>query len=124
LIVADARHALGRSGEAAAEAFLARGGLRILERRFRVKVGEIDLIGERDGTIVFVEVKTRSGSRYGTPAEGVTALRRLRLARAAETYLARHGWTDRPCRFDVVEVFAAGEGDLRVNHIEDAFRPG
>ena len=120
---ADPRARLGRLGEAAAESTLRRAGFTVLERRYRLRTGELDLIAEHDGVVVFVEVKTRRGSGYGRPAEAVTPAQQRRLARAALGYLQRKGWLDRPCRFDVVEVFAAGSAVARVRHIEDAFRP-
>jgi putative endonuclease len=118
----DPRQALALAGERAAELALSRAGLTVLERRFRVKLGEIDLIAERGPLLVFVEVKTRSGTTYGPPAEAVTAAKQRRIAQVAELYLQRRGWTRRPCRFDVVQVFAGPEGVERVDHLEDAFR--
>ena len=94
--------------------------MRVLERRFRLRIGEIDLIAERGELLVFVEVKARRGTTAGRPAEAVTPAKQRRLARVALAYLARRGWLDRPCRFDVVEVFEGG----RMRHIEDAFRIG
>ncbi len=119
----DPRQRLGRIGEMAAESLLRRAGLTVLERRHRQRVGEVDLIVERGRLIVFVEVKTRHGTFYGTPAEAVTPAKQRRIARAALGYLQQRGWLDRPCRFDVVEVYAAGSTVERVRHIEDAFRP-
>lgn len=120
--LADSRGRLGRRGEAAAEALLRRAGMRILERRFRVRCGEIDLIAEREGRIVFVEVKARRGTGYGIPAAAITKSKRERIARVALAYLQRRAWLGRPTRFDVVEVMAGpGEG-LETRHIEDAFR--
>jgi putative endonuclease len=118
----DPRQRLGRLGEAAAEAALERGGLKIVARRFRLRSGEIDLIAERGDLVVFVEVKTRRGSRYGAPAEAVTHVKRERMARAALVFLCRTQWLDRRVRFDVVEVYADGDRILRVRHIADAFR--
>jgi putative endonuclease len=119
---ADPRQALGRLGEAAAEAALRRAGLRILERRCRLPAGEIDLIAEERGILVFVEVKTRRGTGHGRPAEAVTLRKRHRMARVALSYLSRRKWLERRCRFDVVEVFATGSAVRRIHHIRDAFR--
>lgn len=119
----DPRHALGEAGEAAAERWLVGRGLAIVARGFRCRIGEIDLIARDGPLVVFVEVKTRSGAGYGRPAEAVTAIKRSRLTRTAALFLARNGWGDRPCRFDVVEVEPGGAG-WRVRHIPDAFRPG
>lgn len=120
----DPRQALALAGERAAEVELGRAGLTVLERRFRVKIGEIDLIAERGPLLVFVEVKTRRGTAYGLPAQAVTPAKQRRIARVAAVYLQRRRWTRRPCRFDVIQVFAGPEGVRRVDHIEDAFRLG
>ena len=117
----DPRQRLGREGERAAEAVLCAAGMRVLERRYRARLGEIDLIAEQGQWLVFVEVKARSGRGYGMPAEAVTAAKRRRMARVALLYLQRRGWLERPCRFDVVEVVAAA-GVLKVRHLVDAFR--
>jgi putative endonuclease len=119
----NSRRVLGLAGEAAAAAQLAREGLTIVARGFRARCGEIDLIARDGGVVVFVEVKTRTSSAFGSPAEAVTAEKRRRIARAASLFLARSGWSDRACRFDVVEVFPVGEG-WRVTRISDAFRTG
>jgi putative endonuclease len=120
--LADSRGRLGRRGEAAAEALLRRAGMRILERRFRVRCGEIDLIAEQDGRIVFVEVKARRGTGYGIPAAAITKSKRERIARVALAYLQRRSWLNRPTRFDVVEVLAGPGQKVETCHIEDAFR--
>ena len=69
---ADARGRLGRIGETAAEQALRSKGITVLERRFRLRSGEIDLIAEQGDLLIFVEVKTRRGTGYGRPAESVT----------------------------------------------------
>jgi len=121
-LLAESRGRLGERGEAAAEGLLRRAGMKILERRFRVRFGEIDLIAEQGGQLIFVEVKTRRGSGYGRPAAAVTGIKRERMARVALAYLQRRSWLGRPCRFDVVEVLAAPGGELETRHIADAFR--
>ena len=118
----DSRQWLGRQGEAAAEEALVRAGLRILERRFRSRFGEVDLVALDGDVMVFVEVKTRRGLRFGSPAEAVIPRKQARLARAALAYLSRHGMLDRCSRFDVVEVLAEAGGRMVVRHIPDAFR--
>jgi len=116
------RQATGRAGEAEAERLLLRAGMTVLDRRFRRSGGEIDLIARDGDTLVFVEVKTRSGEGYGMPAEAVGATKRARMARAALAWLQRHDALEVPCRFDVVEVIAAADGRLETRHLEDAFR--
>ncbi|HEX6853015.1 MAG TPA: YraN family protein [Candidatus Polarisedimenticolaceae bacterium] len=119
----DPRHALGLEGEEAAARHLEATGMRVIERRWRCRAGEIDLVAEDGEVLVFVEVKARGGDGFGTPAEAVTAGKRRRLATLATWYLVERDAQDRPCRFDVVEVVAHGSG-AEIRHLPDAFRPG
>jgi putative endonuclease len=116
--------ALGRAGEALAARHLEARGLRILERGFRTRDGEIDLVAADGGTVVFVEVKARSGTACGRPAEAVHARKQRRLVRAARIWLHRHGATESPCRFDVVEILSLPGGEASAHHITDAFQDG
>jgi putative endonuclease len=118
-----ARRSIGEAGEEAAGRWLVRSGLTIVARGFRSRFGEIDLVAREGSVVVFVEVKTRTGDRFGRPAEAVTRAKRARLTRTAAIFLARFGWNDLPCRFDVVEMQPRGER-WHVTHIPDAFRPG
>ena len=113
---------LGREGEKIAARHLERKGLRILERGFRTRAGEIDLVAEQDGVLVFVEVKARSGLGCGRPADAVDARKRGRIVRAAQLWLSRHGSGEAPCRFDVVEVLSEDGAQPLVHHIPDAFQ--
>jgi len=117
------RRLLGNAGEDAAARWLSRAGLVIVTRGFRARCGEIDLIARDGPVLVFVEVKTRTQEAFGRPIEAVTAQKRRRLALVASLFLARSGWGERACRFDVVEVVPVGTR-WRVRHIPDAFRPG
>ncbi|MGA0611346.1 YraN family protein [Caldimonas sp. KR1-144] len=106
----SATKALGDAGEAQALAHLQAAGLRLVERNYRVArgpgaaAGEVDLIlRERDGTLVFVEVRARGSSRHGGAAASVTAVKRARIVFAARHYLAHLG-APPPCRFDVVAI--------------------
>lgn len=90
----------GKAAEALAEAHLRRHGLRVLARNFRCKGGEIDLVCEEAGTLVFVEVRLRSSARFGGAAASITAAKRRRIVLAARHYLVRAG--ERPCRFDAL----------------------
>ena len=78
------RQGLGRMGEELARRHLVAAGYSVLEANYRGKTGEIDLIVRKDGTIVFVEVRTKRGGAYGTPEESITASKRARLVTAAE----------------------------------------
>ncbi len=117
------RQCLGRAGEEAAVQALCAAGYRIVERNVRLRRGELDVIAEEAGDLVFVEVKTRRSSTFGTPAESVGPRKRHALARLAAGYLARRGLGDRACRFDVVEVRVDASGGQRVEILRDAFRP-
>ena len=117
----DGRARLGARGEQLAADHLARAGMRILEINWRCgRLGEIDLVAEDKGVIVFVEVKSKSGEGYGAPEEMLTAWKRRRLAVLARAYLQRRHWLTRPARFDVVAVEWEA-GGARLRHIRDAF---
>lgn len=93
----------GGAAERLAAAFLEREGLRILERNYRCRFGEIDLIAVTHATLVFVEVRARVSEAYGGAAGSITAAKRRRIVAAARHYLASHP-AKRACRFDVVLV--------------------
>jgi putative endonuclease len=99
-----ARQELGKLGEELAVEELTRRGYAILERRYRTRYGEIDIVADDRGTLVFVEVKARVDAEFGTAAEAVTPWKQRRLARMARFYLACAEVVDRPCRFDVVAI--------------------
>jgi putative endonuclease len=110
----------GDAGEELACEHLRRLGLRILARNYRCRAGEIDIVAEDRGTVVFVEVKERRGESHGSAVDAVTALKRLRVIRAARTYAAIHGLSDAPLRFDVVAIDWGPLGP-RVRHDAGAF---
>jgi putative endonuclease len=99
-----ARQKLGKTGEDLAVRALESRGYAILARGYRTRHGEIDIVADDRGTIVFVEVKARVTAEFGTAAEAVTSRKQRRLARMATDYLVRQQISDRPCRFDVVAI--------------------
>ena len=105
------RQALGKSGEDLAVEELERRGYAILDRRYRTRHGEIDVVARDGECIVFVEVKARRTAEFGRAAEAVTPAKQRRLASMATDYLARHHLHLSPCRFDVVAI--DGEGESR-----------
>jgi putative endonuclease len=109
--------ALGRQAESTALEFLRRRGLRCLWRNFHTRLGEIDLIMQDTGDIVFVEVRQRATKRFGGALESVTAAKRRRLIAAARYYLLTHA-PNAACRFDVVAI----DGQGRIEWIRDAFQ--
>lgn len=120
--MARSRQDVARLGEAAAVAALRDAGYRILDTNVRLRRGELDVVAEEQGVIVFIEVKSRRSALYGTPAEAVTARKRRTLVGLAAAYLARRALAGRPCRFDVAEVWCGRDGrPARVAIIRDAF---
>jgi putative endonuclease len=115
------RVSLGKAGEDAAVRFLEKKHYRIVGRRFRMLRGEIDLIALERGTLVFIEVKARTGRDFGQPEESVTARKQEQIRKIAQAYLAKSRLANIPCRFDVVSVmFGEGRHPL-VRHIQNAF---
>ncbi|HJT23020.1 MAG TPA: YraN family protein [bacterium] len=116
-------HQKGKWAEERAAAFLRLKGYRILEKNYRVPQGEIDLIASRNGTLVFVEVKSRKGSSQGTPLEAVSPHKVGRLSAAAAVYLSYQRKAPPSCRFDVVTLGPEKNwmGLAKIRHIENAF---
>jgi putative endonuclease len=104
------RQELGKTGEDLAVDALASRGYAILDRRYRTRHGEIDIVARDGETTVFIEVKARATVEFGTAAEAVTPQKQRRLVSMATDYLARHRLLERPCRFDVVAVDGVGAG--------------
>lgn len=98
------RKEIGAFGEKTAREWLKKNGYAIIARNYSCRAGEIDIIACRGGTLVFAEVKTRTGDAFGTPAEAVDRTKQQHMKRAAQWYLQEHRITDTPVRFDVVEV--------------------
>jgi putative endonuclease len=117
---------LGAKGEKFAVRYLKSKGYRILECNYRVRLGEIDIIAEQDKTLVFVEVKTRTDTLYGSPFESVTFKKQQQLSRVALEYLSTgEGLGNRPARFDVVGVRLNGCNteykDAEIELLQNAF---
>ncbi len=112
----------GRRGEDWAARYLQRNGYRIVERNLRARIGEIDLIAQEGRTLCFVEVKTRSSTRFGWPEEAVTPGKRQKIIRLAQWYMRRHpAQPGTAIRFDVLSILST-EGDPgRIRLIKGAF---
>lgn len=114
------RISFGKLGEKEAERVLKKNGYRIIEKNYRCRYGEIDLIA-RDGDVVaFVEVKTRGGDAFGTPKCSVDKRKQGRIITTSEVYMSEKGLTDQAVRFDVVSIEARG-GGYTVELIKNAF---
>lgn len=107
----------GRVAEDGAERFLTRQGLRVIDRNFRRRFGEIDLIAREDDVLVFVEVRKRSHRGFADGAESITPRKRQRLLRTAEAYLQQRRWPG-PVRFDVIVLDASD----RIEWLQDAIQ--
>ena len=114
------RKELGRVGEDIACGYLQGLGLVIVDRNWRSRTGEIDIVARGEGLTVFVEVKSRRSLEFGAPEESITIGKRSRLRALAGEYLAlKRPGTE--VRFDVVSVFFSPDGSDAVTHIPDAF---
>ncbi len=114
-------HALGKSGEEVAIAYLKKNKFKVIERGFRFHRGEIDIIAYERDTLVFIEVKTRKSLEFGLPEESVTSFKQQQIRKIAEAYLAMRSLRNVPCRFDILSLFFSPKDGYRVNHLRDAF---
>lgn len=110
-------HQKGVQYEAIAARYLERNGYLILEQNYRCHYGEIDIIAEQQGTLVFVEIKYRQSDRYGSPSTAVDYRKRRHISRTALHYYSYHGYEqEKPCRFDVIEIQGR-----KIRHLINAF---
>lgn len=114
----------GKEGERAAVKFLKKKGYRIIEKNYRNKSGEIDIIAEHGQVLVFVEVKSRAGAEWGEPLEAITPHKQRKIGQVARGFMTRHKIENRDCRFDVVGI--KGDPDepkqWEIQLVQDAFR--
>jgi putative endonuclease len=115
---------LGRIGEDHAARFLASRGYQIRDRNFRLRGGaEVDIVAEHKGTLVFVEVKSRTADDGFVPRDKVNARKQRQVARAADAYLRTRERRERVMRFDIVEVYLTPQGRVqKIEVLEGAFR--
>ena len=119
----EGRREIGRKAEEAACAWLRRHGWKLVQRNYRCREGEIDIIVQRGGLTAFCEVRARSAGCLVNPAESVGLTKQRRLVKAARRWLQemeRRGMPCGECRFDVIAVIVEG-GRLKIEHVEDAF---
>jgi putative endonuclease len=123
--VVDARRQVGANGEEAVAAWYRAAGYTVLDRNWRVREGELDVVAANGEYLVFCEVKTRRGDRYGLPVEAVTARKQQRLHHLAMLWLGQHEADGqrrrRALRFDVASVVPDGRGGWNVSVLEAAF---
>ena len=117
----DGRRVVGRQGEDAAAAWYEAAGYEVLDRNWRIREGELDLVVGNAATVAFCEVKTRRGDGFGLPAEAVTTRKQQRLRLLAGRWLAANTTSAPQLRFDVAAVLPDGRGGWLVDVITDAF---
>ncbi len=115
------RQKIGDLGENLTAQHLEKQGFKIIDRNYRRRFGEIDLIATKKDVLVFVEVKMRRNPLFD-PTEVITRSKQKKLIMTAKDYLARHDHTDKGCRFDVAIVTQQGDSEPEISYIEDAFR--
>lgn len=116
----DFRISTGKAGEDLAVNYLMRHNCQVIARNYRMRMGEIDIIARDGEYLVFVEVKTRRSSRYGSPFDAVDFRKQQQIAKVALAYMSRHGLTEVAVRFDVIAVYLS-DGAPRVEQIQNAF---
>lgn len=114
------RNELGRLGEEIARNYLEEIGYTILAMNYRTPLGELDLVAQHGETIVFVEVRTRSTSTFGSPIESITLSKQERLIRLALQFCAHHCLYSRDLRFDIIGIYLQSE-EPQIEHISNAF---
>ena len=112
---------LGKHGEDIAADYLINRGYSIITRNYRRRFGEVDIVARKDSTIVFVEVKTRRTTAFGTGFEAVDVRKQRQLTKIAQDYLCHHRLFDVNARFDVVAVQLSSDGSSHVEIITNAF---
>ena len=116
--------AIGKIGEDLAVKFLRRKGYNILYRNWRCSFGEIDIVAQEKGFIVFAEIKTRRSDAFGAGYLSVNSAKQLKLIKLAQAFLKRYGLTDRPCRIDIVSIkinIDENNKPANIELIKDAF---
>ena len=112
------RARLGEWGEGVASQFLQERGYRITETNYRCRWGEVDIVARDGDELVFVEVRTRRDTEYGTPEESITAAKARRLVATAQEYMQRHGGEDLDWRIDLVSIRLGRGHQLRdISHL-------
>ena len=114
------RIGIGKSGEDLAVRYLKKQGYTIVERNYRQRIGEIDIIARDNECLVFIEVKTRRSKRYGSPFEAVDSRKQHQISRVALEYITRYQYEEMEARFDVVAVQFDG-GSSTIELMKNAF---
>lgn len=113
---------IGKFGEDIASKYLEAKGYKIKERNYRTFLGEIDIVCEYKGNIIFVEVKTRRSNKFGYPEEAVNFIKQQKIIKNALCYLSKYHLWKKNCCFDVISISISNHKDIkRIKHIRNAF---
>lgn len=116
---------IGNLGEELSIRYLKNNNYKILDKNFRCKGGEIDIIVIKNSIVSFVEVKSRFFTSFGNPVEAITYSKQLKIINSAKYYIFKHNLYSYNIRFDVIEIiFDLNSTNYTINHIDDAFRLG
>lgn len=119
-MMSDHRQRIGRMGENIANRYLRAEGYEILETNFRTRYGELDIVAQTEGTIVFIEVRTRTSAILGSSWESITFFKQQQVRRMASIYLSHHHMAEVHVRFDVIAIFIKNR-KANLRHLKDAF---
>ncbi len=119
--MSEERIVTGKLGEELAANFLKKKRFEIIERNYRRRFGEIDIIAMHRKTLVFIEVKTRKSKKFGSPFEAITNKKQQQIARVAQNYLCQKEMFDKPARFDVVAITLLEKEKPIIEIIQNAF---
>ncbi|MGB9749656.1 MAG: YraN family protein [Caldisericia bacterium] len=110
---------LGKKGEELAKNYLIKSGYKIIEKNFRSKYGEIDLICEKDNSIIFIEVRTKSNLEFSLPEETITSKKIEHLKKTSLDYLSKSNKKFKDIKFEFIGIVFLSNNDYKINHIKD-----
>lgn len=110
----------GRWGEEKAKSYIEEKGFKIIEKNFRISRGEIDLIAEKENTIIFIEVKTRKNSFFGPPQSAVNFKKQNKIKKVAKYFLVNNNYKDYKKRFDVIAIIYNNK-NIDIEHYKNSF---
>ena len=116
------RQSIGRHGEELAQKYLRQKHYKIVEKNFRCKSGELDIIAKEKNVVVFVEVRTKTSTRYGPAYNSVTYSKQKQVKRVAQFYISKYNLVNTQFRFDVIGITLTPQtGEYHLDHIQNAF---
>ena len=120
--LSDFRKQVGNKGESLAEDYIKRKGYKIIQRNYRCRLGEIDIIAKDDDTIVFIEVRTKQNENFGSPQDSVTSTKMSKISKTALSFIQEKNLSGFSYRFDFIAI-TFSQGKPNIEHIENAFIP-